>query len=47
MVFGISLFIRLVQTVFGAGQGEMLCKECGLNRHDPDAVHLFGRAARP
>ncbi len=39
MVFGISLFIRLVQTVFRPARVKYRCKECGLNRHDPDAVH--------
>jgi len=39
MVFGISLFIRLVQTVFRPARVRHRCKECGLSRHDPDAVH--------
>lgn len=39
MVFGISLFIRLVQTVFRPARVRYRCKECGLSRHDPDAVH--------
>lgn len=39
MVFGISLFIRLVQTVFRPARVRYRCKACGLSRHDPDAVH--------
>jgi len=39
MVFGISLFIRLVQTVFRPARIRQRCKHCGLSRHDPDAVH--------
>jgi voltage-gated potassium channel len=39
MIFGISLFLRLVQTIFRPGKVRYECKTCGLNRHDPDAVH--------
>lgn len=39
MIFGISLFLRLIQTVFRPGKIRYECRRCGLNRHDPDAVH--------
>lgn len=39
MIFGISLFLRLVQTVFRPAKVRFLCPSCGLARHDPDAVH--------
>ena len=39
MIFGISLFLRLVQTVFRPAKVRFACPECGLLRHDPDAVH--------
>jgi len=39
MIFGISLFLRLVQTLFRPGKVRYECPTCGLNRHDIDAVH--------
>jgi voltage-gated potassium channel len=39
MIFGVSLFIRLIQTVFRPQKVRYECPQCGLNRHDPDAVH--------
>ena len=39
MIFGISLFLRLIQTIFRPGKVKYECPDCGLNRHDPDAVH--------
>ena len=39
MIFGISLFIRLAQTIFRPAKVRFACPECGLQRHDPDAVH--------
>jgi voltage-gated potassium channel len=39
MIFGVSLFIRLVQTVFRPSKQHYECPECGLSRHDSDAVH--------
>ncbi|MCB1885220.1 MAG: ion transporter [Geminicoccaceae bacterium] len=39
MIFGISLFIRLVQTAFRPAKVRHRCPRCGLLRHDPDAVH--------
>jgi len=39
MIFGISLFLRLIQTIFRPGKVRYECPACGLNRHDSDAVH--------
>lgn len=39
MVFGVGLFLRLVQTIFRPQKVVYPCPDCGLNRHDPDAVH--------
>jgi voltage-gated potassium channel len=39
MVFGVALFLRLVQTIFRPTKVLYPCKTCGLDRHDPDAVH--------
>lgn len=39
MIFGISLFLRLIQTIFRPGKVRYECPSCGLIRHDADAVH--------
>ena len=39
MVFGISLFLRLIQTLFRPGRVHHECPKCGLSRHDADAIH--------
>ncbi len=39
MVIGVALFLRLVQTIFRPTKVRYKCPDCGLNRHDPDAVH--------
>ncbi len=39
MVVGVALFLRLVQTIFRPQKVKHTCPECGLNRHEPDAVH--------
>lgn len=39
MIFGISLFLRLIQTIFRPGKVRYECPVCGLSRHDQDAVH--------
>ncbi|GAA0780613.1 ion transporter [Roseibium denhamense] len=39
MIFGVGLFLRLVQTIFRPAKVQFACPDCGLNRHDPDAVH--------
>lgn len=39
MIFGISLFLRLVQVVLRPPKVNFPCPTCGLRRHDQDAVH--------
>jgi len=39
MILGVALFLRLVQTIFRPAKISYECPDCGLNRHDPDAVH--------
>jgi voltage-gated potassium channel len=39
MIFGISLFLRLLQTIFRPEKVRYECPVCGLSRHDNDAVH--------
>jgi voltage-gated potassium channel len=39
MIFGISLFLRLIQTIFRPEKVRFECPDCGLSRHDNDAVH--------
>jgi voltage-gated potassium channel len=39
MIFGISLFLRLVQVVLRPPKAQFSCPVCGLRRHDHDAVH--------
>jgi voltage-gated potassium channel len=39
MVFGVALFLRLVQQIFRPHKIEYRCRHCGLTRHDPDASH--------
>ncbi|MEJ2575007.1 MAG: ion channel [Gammaproteobacteria bacterium] len=39
MIFGISLFLRLIQTIFRPGKVRYECPSCGLSRHETDAVH--------
>jgi voltage-gated potassium channel len=39
MIFGVSLFLRLAQTLFRPQKVHYECTQCGLSRHDPDAVH--------
>jgi voltage-gated potassium channel len=39
MVFGVALFLRLLQTIFRPSKVRYRCPNCGLNRHEPDAVH--------
>ena len=39
MIFGVALFLRLVQTIFRPTQVRYQCPDCGLRRHDADAVH--------
>lgn len=39
MIFGISLFLRLVQVMLRPAKADHQCPTCGLRRHDHDAVH--------
>jgi voltage-gated potassium channel len=39
MVVGVSLFLRLIQTIFRPTKVRHRCPDCGLSRHDTDAVH--------
>jgi len=39
MIVGISLFVRLAQAIFRPGKVRYSCPQCGLQRHEPDAVH--------
>ena len=41
MIVGITLFFRLAQAAFRSGGGKVRhpCPQCGLQRHDADAVH--------
>ena len=39
MIFGISLFLRLIQVMLRPLKVIQKCGACGLMRHDPDAVH--------
>lgn len=39
MVVGVALFLRLAQTVFQPRKVRYTCPDCGLTRHDADAVH--------
>jgi voltage-gated potassium channel len=39
MISGISLFVRLAQSVIRPAKVQHSCERCGLSRHDPDAVH--------
>ncbi len=39
MIIGISLFVRLAQLIFRPAKVTFPCPQCGLTRHEPDAVH--------
>lgn len=39
MIIGISLFVRLAQALFRPSKVFFPCPQCGLQRHEPDAVH--------
>ena len=39
MIIGISLFVQLAQAIFKPPKVHHQCPQCGLQRHDPDAVH--------
>lgn len=39
MLTGITLFLRLAQTIIRPHKVRFPCDRCGLQKHDPDAVH--------
>jgi voltage-gated potassium channel len=39
MIVGITLFLRVAQTLFRPYKVKFSCDACGLQRHEPDAVH--------
>jgi voltage-gated potassium channel len=39
MIFGVSLFIRLVQVMLRPPKVLFECPDCALTQHDADAVH--------
>lgn len=39
MIIGVSLFLRLIQTIFRPRKVRYECPDCGLSRHEPDAIH--------
>lgn len=39
MIFGVSLFLRLIQVLLRPDKVFFKCPDCGLSRHDRDAVH--------
>jgi len=39
LLIGVALFLRLVQTIFRPAHVNYECPDCGLKRHDTDAVH--------
>ena len=39
MIFGVSLFLRLIQVLFRGSKVRYECPDCGLSLHDNDAIH--------
>ncbi len=39
MIVGVGLFLRLLQVIFRPAKIRHECPQCGLLRHEPDAVH--------
>lgn len=39
MVIGVALFVQFAKAMFQPSKVKFTCETCGLNRHDPDAVH--------
>ncbi|MBM6596738.1 potassium channel family protein [Microvirga pudoricolor] len=39
MICGVTLFLRLAQVLFRPNKVRFSCPSCGLQRHEPDAVH--------
>ena len=39
MIFGITLFVHLARSMFKKPKLDYLCRNCGLSRHEFDAIH--------
>jgi len=39
MVVGVALFVQLARAIFQPSKIRYKCPECGLSRHEPDAIH--------
>ena len=39
MIFGVTLFLRLLRALLSPHKVRFPCPACGLQRHDVDAVH--------
>ncbi|MGG7645047.1 ion channel [Rhodovulum sp. YNF3179] len=39
MVVGVALFVQLARAIFQPSKVHYKCPDCGLTRHDPDAIH--------
>ncbi len=39
MVVGVALFVQLARAIFQPSKIKYDCPECGLSRHEPDAIH--------
>ncbi|MET0879334.1 MAG: potassium channel family protein [Tardiphaga sp.] len=39
MIFGVTLFLNLARVLFNPSKVRFTCPDCGLQRHDRDAVH--------
>lgn len=39
MVVGVALFVQLARAIFQPSKIKYKCPECGLNRHETDAIH--------
>jgi len=39
MVVGVALFVQLARAIFQPSKIKYKCPNCGLNRHEPDAIH--------
>lgn len=39
MIFGVTLFLRLARALLSPSKVRHTCPTCGLQRHEPDAVH--------
>jgi len=39
MVVGVALFLQLARAIFQPSKIKHKCPECGLDRHEPDAIH--------